>query len=143
MEYKYRYPRVALSVDCVIIGDSPQGKHLLLIERKNPPFKGKWALPGGFHDPGETVEQAAARELREETGLTNIPLSLVGVFSDPNRDPREQVISITHLGEVVMSEVTPIANDDANKAEWFPLGDLPPLAFDHAEIVKSAMNITH
>ncbi|MFT5905415.1 MAG: 8-oxo-dGTP diphosphatase [Cryomorphaceae bacterium] len=136
MTHTYKYPRAAVSVDCVIIGHSPQGEHLLLIERKNPPFQGKWALPGGFHDPGETVEQAAARELKEETSLTGIQLKQIGVFSQPDRDPREQVISIAHQGEVVMAEVTPIANDDANKAEWFPLDELPPLAFDHLEIIR-------
>lgn len=137
--YTYKYPRVALSVDCVIVGHSTQGKHLLLIQRKNPPFQNQWALPGGFHDPGETVEQAAARELEEETSLTGIKLKQIAVFSEPTRDPREQVISVAHLGEVIMSEVIPKANDDANETEWFPLDNLPPLAFDHNKIIKAAL----
>ncbi|MGJ8656643.1 MAG: NUDIX domain-containing protein [Akkermansiaceae bacterium] len=139
MPHTYKYPRVALSVDCVIIGLSPTGKHLLLIQRKNPPFKDHWALPGGFHDPGETLQQAAARELAEETQLTGIALKQFAAFSNPDRDPREQVISIAHKGEVEMSEVNPIANDDAKKVAWFPLDNLPRLAFDHADIVKAAL----
>ena len=137
--YTYEYPRAALSVDCVIIGNSPEGKHLLLIQRKNPPCQGQWALPGGFHDPGETVEQAAARELEEETCLTDISLKQIGVFSAPDRDPREQVISVAHLGEVEMDKVTPKANDDAKEVQWFSLEQLPPLAFDHPEIVSKAL----
>jgi len=137
--YTYEYPRVALTVDCVVIGISSEGRHLLLIQRKNPPFQDQWALPGGFHDPGETVQQAAARELEEETGLTKIKLEEIGVFSEPNRDPREQVISIAHKGEVLMDKVHPIANDDAKEVRWFSLSQLPTLAFDHAEIIKKAL----
>ena len=137
--YTYEYPRVALTVDCVIIGNSIEGKHVLLIQRENPPFQNRWALPGGFHDPGETVMQAAARELEEETGLSEIELEEIGVFSEPTRDPREQVISIAHRGEVTMINVTPIANDDAKDVKWFPLDQLPDLAFDHADIIKKAV----
>jgi len=140
MPYTYNYPRVALCVDCIIIGTSLQGNHILLIERKNPPYAGTWAFPGGFHDPGETVEQAAARELEEETCLTNIHLSQLGVFSDPKRDPREQVISVAFYGEISMSEATPVAADDAAKVQWFPLDQLPKLAFDHAKMLEQYLN---
>lgn len=138
--YTYKHPRVALSVDCVIIGYSSESKYLLLIQRKNPPFQDQWALPGGFHDPGETVKQAAKRELEEETTLNQIELEEIGVFSDPSRDPREQVISVALLGETTMTEVCPQAQDDAKDVRWFPLDQLPPLAFDHPKIITKALN---
>jgi len=138
-QYSYDYPRAAVCVDCVIIGNSEAGKHILLIQRKNPPFQDQWALPGGFHDLGETVKQAAQRELEEETGLKNIALEEIGVFSEPERDSREQVISVAHLGQVNMKEVTPIAMDDAKNVKWFKIDHLPPLAFDHSDIIKKAL----
>jgi len=123
----------SLAVDCVVF--DPQGR-LLLIRRKNPPFQGQYALPGGFVEYGETIEQAAARELSEETGLHAIKLSLIGVYSDPNRDPRGHVVSIAYLAQV--SDFVPQAADDATQAEFVAGWEGQTLAFDHNKIVSDA-----
>lgn len=124
----------ALAVDCVVF--DPQGR-LLLIRRKNPPFQGQYALPGGFVDDGETTEQAAARELAEETGLRAASLSLVGVYSDPGRDPRRHVVSIAYL--VRVADFVPRAGDDAAGAEFVADWKDETLAFDHNKIVADAL----
>lgn len=121
------------AVDCVVF--DPSGK-LLLIRRKNPPFEGEYALPGGFINYGETTEQAAARELFEETGLRAVSLSLIGVYSEPTRDPRRHVISIAYLATV--HEYKPTAGDDAAHAEFVDGWHDQRLAFDHNEIVNNA-----
>lgn len=128
----HRQPR--LTVDCVVF--DPQGR-LLLIRRKNPPFQGRYALPGGFVDYGETTEQAAARELREETGLNADQLSLVGVYSDPGRDPRGHTVSIAYLARV--SHFVPQAGDDAAQAAFVADWDRQELAFDHNTIVSDSV----
>ncbi len=122
----------SVTVDGVIIKN---GK-VLLIKRKNEPFKGRWALPGGFVEYGETVEEAALREVKEETGMDARIKKLVGVYSDPDRDPRGHTISIVFLME---AKGETIAGDDAIEARFFDLNDLPPLAFDHAKIIKDAV----
>jgi 8-oxo-dGTP diphosphatase len=127
-----RQPR--LTVDCVVF--DPQGR-LLLIRRKNPPFQGQHALPGGFVDYGETTEQAAARELEEETGLHAEELSLLGVYSDPGRDPRGHTVSVVYLTRV--SNFAPRAGDDAAQAEFVADWQRQPLAFDHDRIVSDAL----
>ncbi|MEV2203711.1 NUDIX hydrolase [Streptomyces fradiae] len=112
--------------------------HVLLIERGWAPFEGQWALPGGHVDPGETSRAAAARELAEETGIYAAPqeLDLVGVFDAPGRDPRGRYVTFAYHLTVIRN--TPIeAGDDATRAEWWPLDALPPLAFDHAEILAA------
>ena len=129
---EHRQP--ALTVDCVVF--DPQGR-LLLIRRKNPPFQGQYALPGGFVDYGETTEQAAARELAEETGLRAETLVLVGVYSNPNRDPRGHTVSIAYL--VHVSRFQPRAGDDATQAEFVADWQREALAFDHNKIVSDAM----
>jgi 8-oxo-dGTP diphosphatase len=121
------------AVDCVVF--DPSGK-LLLIRRKNPPFQGQYALPGGFINYGETTEQAAARELSEETGLRAIRLSLIGVYSEPNRDPRRHVVSIAYLATV--EEYKPVPGDDATHAEFVDGWHDQKLAFDHNIIVDDA-----
>lgn len=126
----------ALAVDCVVF--DPQGR-LLLIRRKNPPFQGQYALPGGFVDYGETAEQAAARELTEETGLTATALSLIGVYSDPTRDPRQHVVSIAYL--VHVADFVPRAGDDASQAEFVADWRDQILAFDHNKIVADALTL--
>ena len=124
----------ALTVDCVIY--DPQGR-VLLIRRKNQPFKGAYALPGGFVDIGETVEAGCRREVREETGLDVGDLRLVGVYSDPSRDPRGHTASAAFLA--LLPEVeTPTAGDDATAAEWVGNWRETPLAFDHAQILEEA-----
>jgi ADP-ribose pyrophosphatase YjhB (NUDIX family) len=120
------------TVDIVVIRD----RKILLIERKNPP-KG-WALPGGFIDYGETAESAAVRELKEETGLTASRIDLLGVYSDPNRDPRFHTLSVVYLAQV---EGVIQAGDDAMCAEWFAFDQLPAqIAFDHRRIISDAIN---
>lgn len=125
-----RNPR--LTVDGVIIADAK----LLLIRRGRPPFKDTWALPGGFVEYGETVETAVQREVREETGLTTSILGLVGVYSDPERDPRGHTVSVVFL--LAIEGGSPRGGDDAAEARWFSLEELPELAFDHAKIVRDA-----
>ncbi|MGC9307269.1 MAG: NUDIX domain-containing protein [Thermoplasmatota archaeon] len=126
-----------LTVDGVIISD---GK-LLLIRRGNPPFKDAWALPGGFVDYGETVEAAVRREVKEETGLTTSIQQLVGVYSDPHRDPRGHTVSVVFL--LAVESGTPEGGDDAVEAGWFSLDELPELAFDHAKIINDALALHH
>lgn len=136
MPYTYKHPRPAVTVDCVIFGKAPTGPNLLLIQRKNAPYQYCWALPGGFLDPGEAPEVAAARELEEETGLKGIPLTQFHTFGAPDRDPRGHVIAIAHYAIVDKKDHSPIAADDAAAVQWFTLDKLPDLAFDHAEIIK-------
>ena len=124
----------ALTVDCVIY--DPQGR-VMLIRRKNEPFKGAYALPGGFVDIGETVEAGCRREVREETGLDVGDLRLVGVYSDPSRDPRGHTASAAFLALLPEAE-TPTAGDDAAAAEWVGNWRDRPLAFDHAQILEEA-----
>jgi len=124
--------RPSITVDGVIIKN---GK-ILLIKRRNEPFKGRWALPGGFVEYGETVEKAVLREVKEETGMDAKIKKLVGVYSDPARDPRGHTISIVFLLE---GEGDAIAGDDAIEAKFFDLNELPPLAFDHEKIIKDAI----
>jgi 8-oxo-dGTP diphosphatase len=126
-------PTPALCVDCVVI--DARGS-LLLVRRRNPPFKGRYALPGGFVEIGETVEAACRRELEEETGVRVGRLRLIGVYSDPRRDPRGHSCSVAFLARVGRARAT--AGDDAATAEWVQRGSQVPLAFDHAKIVADA-----
>jgi 8-oxo-dGTP diphosphatase len=107
---------------------------ILLIQRGNDPFTGCWALPGGYVEPGEAIIDAAIRELKEETGLTGVGLHQVGTYGDPGRDPRGWTATVAHVGFV--DEPVAKAGDDAASAKWFPLNQLPTLAFDHETIVK-------
>ncbi len=118
----------SIAVDGVLI----KNKKVLLIKRKKEPFKGKWALPGGFVEYGERVEDAIIREFEEEVGMKAKIKKLIGVYSDPDRDPRGHVISIVFWLE---AEGEPKAGDDAMEAKFFNLNDLPPLAFDHKKIL--------
>jgi len=126
----------SVTVDGVIIKN---GK-ILLIKRRNEPFKGMWALPGGFVEYGERVEDAVIREIREETGLNARIKKLIGVYSDPKRDPRGHTISIVFLLE---AEGEAKGGDDAMEAKFFDLNNLPPLAFDHEKIIKDAIKYTN
>jgi 8-oxo-dGTP diphosphatase len=123
----------ALVTDCVVFDDR---KRVLLIRRKNPPFKGAHALPGGFVNIGEKVEDACCRELMEETGVKAGQLQLVGVYSDPTRDPRGHTCSVAFLTRV--TRVTPKAGDDAETAHWIENWSGIDLAFDHANILMDA-----
>lgn len=138
-KFCYDYPRPAVSADCVIIDEKEQ--QVLLVERKNNPYKNMWALPGGFIEEEETVETGAKREVEEETGLKDVKLELVGVFSDPDRDPRGRIITLAFLARIQKSSAKPTAGDDAGKVQWFSLDNLPELAFDHDKIIKKALRI--
>src|SRR5262245_20528752 len=123
----------ALTTDCVVFDERG---HVLLIRRKNEPYQGSYALPGGFVDVGETVEAGCRRELSEETGLNVGALHLVGVYSDPHRDPRGHTCSVVYVARVGRADVTP--GDDAAAAEWVADWRSQKLAFDHAQIIGDA-----
>ena len=140
--YTYDYPRPALTADCVIFAKDDSGElSVLLIERGGEPYKGCWAFPGGFLEMDETTEEAASRELQEETGLI-IPadsgqLKELGCYSAVDRDPRGRVITIAYYATIDKCEVK--GSDDARKARWFPLSQIPSLAFDHDQILSDAL----
>ena len=137
IKYCYKYPRPAVTADCVIFSYDGNVIKVLLIQRGNEPYKGNWALPGGFMNIDETAEQCALRELEEETGLKDVKLEQFYTFTDVNRDPRERVITIAYYGIVKLTEVK--GSDDAAKAQWFPLDEIPPLAFDHDLMLSKAL----
>lgn len=140
MPYTYEYPRPALTVDCVIFGfDSSSALKVLLIQRALEPFKGKWALPGGFVDMEEDLEQAALRELEEETGLKDIFIEQLYTFGTPKRDPRGRVISVAYFALVNLTEHSVKASSDASNAKWFEVDKIPTVAFDHNKILKIAI----
>ena len=134
MEYTYKYPRPAVTADCVVITEEPEPK-ILLIQRGNDPYKGCWAFPGGFMNMDETAEQCAVRELEEETGLKINEVQQIGTFSKVDRDPRGRTITVAFL-ILVDKPLEVSGHDDAAKAQWFSIDELPPLAFDHEQILK-------
>lgn len=136
--YCYRYPHAAVTADCVIFGFDGKSLKVLLIERGNEPYRGHWALPGGFMRMDETIEEAAARELHEETNLSGIYMEQFKTYSRVDRDPRERVITVVFLALVRPDDYKVIAGDDASNAFWFEEKMLPPLAFDHRQIVREA-----
>lgn len=137
-KYCYKYPHPAVTADCIVFGFDRARVKVLLIQRGNEPFKGKWAFPGGFVNIDESAEQGALRELEEETGLRVERVEQVGAFSAPDRDPRERVITIAFYSFIELQDVK--GGDDAAKAKWFDLGKLPPLAFDHVDILSATLN---
>jgi 8-oxo-dGTP diphosphatase len=132
------YPRPMLTVDVVVLAATETSRSVLLIQRGNPPFRGSWALPGGFVEQGEQVLEAAPRELVEETGLRVGELRLLGVYDMPGRDPRGWTVSVVYLASVP-SEAAVAGADDASDARWFAVNRLPELAFDHALILADAL----
>lgn len=136
MKYCYDYPRPAMTVDAaLIVADNNQWK-LLLIERKHNPFAGSWALPGGFVEENETLEQAIERELMEETGIKVSNLEQFRAYSSLNRDPRQRTITMIFVAVLNQFPDNAVAGDDAANLKWFPIDNLPNLAFDHTEIVN-------
>ena len=133
--YTYAYPRPMVTVDAAVLSLRAGRPHILLVRRGRPPFEGCWALPGGFVEIDEPLETAVARELREETGLTGIVLRQMHTFGEPHRDPRGRSISVVYRGEAP-ADAAVTGGDDAAEAAWFPLDDLPSLAFDHDKVVK-------
>jgi 8-oxo-dGTP diphosphatase len=134
-QYCYDYPRPMVTVDMVIVTSEPRPR-VLLIRRKHAPFAGKWAIPGGFVEMGESLEAAAARELYEETGIRAGKLEQLRTFGDLGRDPRGRVISVVYLARANEKKLSPRAADDAAEVGWHSLFHLPPLAFDHKEILE-------
>ncbi len=138
-EHAYAWPRPAVTVDCVVFGLTDAGLSVLLVERGEEPFLGRWALPGGFVREDEGLEDAARRELDEETGITLSFLEQLYTFGAPDRDPRGRVITVAFYALVKELAQPPlVATGDAAAARWFPEGALPSLAFDHAAIVAVA-----
>lgn len=139
--YEYDYPMPSVTADVVVVKVIPgQTREVLLIKRKNEPFKDCWAFPGGFLDMNETLSECASRELREETGLT-VPskeLSFVTMLDDVERDPRGRVLSAV-FACLLREDVTVQASDDAKEVAWFPVDDLPRLAFDHGKVIEQTL----
>jgi 8-oxo-dGTP diphosphatase len=136
-KYTYDYPRPMVTVDVVIVTmeDRPR---VLLIRRKHDPFAGAWAIPGGFVDMDESLEDAARRELFEETSIRTGALEQLHTFGDPGRDPRGRVISVVYLAQVAPNSLQPQAADDAAEVAWHSLQRPPKLAFDHAQVLALA-----
>jgi 8-oxo-dGTP diphosphatase len=140
MTFTYEYPRMLVTVDALVfsVDDQSGSPKILLVKRKNDPFKNCFALPGGFPEMDELLVHAAARELYEETGLQNIELKQMATFDAIGRDPRGRNISVVFVGFTNTINTTLRAGDDATEAKWFPLNALPPLAFDHKKIIDNA-----
>lgn len=138
--YTYKYPHPAVTTDNVIFGFDGKGLSVLLIKRGLNPYKGCWAFPGGFMNIDETAEEGAKRELEEETGVKDIYIEQFQAFTKVDRDPRERVLTIAFLAFVRQQDYDVIGGDDADEAKWFPITDLPKLAFDHEDILKAAVD---
>lgn len=138
MPYTYDYPRPAVTVDCVVFGLDDGDLKVLLIQRADKPFAGRWALPGGFVDMDENLDAAARRELKEETGLACDYLEQLYTFGEPGRDPRGRVITVAYYALVRRTEHQIKGATDAREAAWFSLHDLPKLAFDHDKVLSAA-----
>ena len=139
MTHTYEHPRPALTVDCVVFGFDEEDLKVLLIQRDLPPFQGRWALPGGFVYLDETLEDAARRELEEETGVSKVYLEQLFTFGDVDRDPRERVVSVAYYALVKLSDHRIQAATDARSAAWFAVSDTPSLPFDHDRILGAAL----
>lgn len=141
MSYTYGHPRPQMTVDIVLLAPRQGQWHVLLIQRKHPPFQGAWALPGGFVDEHEELPVAAARELAEETGARGLRLRQARTYGRPGRDPRGWAVTVAYFA--VLDEMPDAlqARDDAADIEWARLDRLPALAFDHAEIIADCCKL--
>lgn len=135
----YSYTRPALTVDCVLFGLDTDDLKILLIRRNLPPFQGQWALPGGFVRVDETLEDAALRELQEETGVGHVFLEQLYTFGTLDRDPRERVVTVAYYALINLQDHRLQAGTDASAAQWFAVDTLPRLAFDHGHIFATAL----
>ncbi len=141
MVHIYDYPRPAVTVDCVVFGlDQTHYLQVLLIQRRLPPFKGQWALPGGFVRPNEALEEAARRELQEETDVTGLCLEQLQTYGQPDRDPRGHTVTVAFYALGNLWDYHIKAATDAKEARWWPMKHLPELAFDHGLIVQDAIS---
>ena len=138
MSFTYQFARAAVTVDCVVFGLDDEDLKVLLIRRDLPPFEDRWALPGGFVRLDETLDEAARRELQEETSLERVFLEQLYTFGGIDRDPRERVITVAYYALVRLSDHRVQAATDARDAVWFAMDDLPSLAFDHDQILETA-----
>ncbi len=139
--YSYKYPRPALTTDCAVFCHVENTKYVLLIERAQEPFANTWALPGGFVDMNEDLEQAAYRELKEETGFENCKLEQFKTYGKVNRDPRGRTVSVVYKGTLKLNKLPKVTGmDDAKQAQWWAVDNLPKLAFDHDLILSELLN---
>ncbi|NJN74266.1 MAG: NUDIX hydrolase [Limnothrix sp. RL_2_0] len=139
MTYTYDYPKPSVTVDCVVFGlDAEHDLKIMLIQRGVEPFKGEWALPGGFVKLDESLEAAAFRELKEETGVEEIFLEQLYTFGTPDRDPRDRVITVAYYALINLSDHPIHAQTDAEDVAWYSIQELPKLAFDHDQIIAAA-----
>jgi 8-oxo-dGTP diphosphatase len=139
LPFTYRYPRPALTVDCVVFGLGDDDLKVLLIQRDHDPYVGRWALPGGFVDIDETLEHAARRELEEEAGLHRVFLEQLFTFGAVDRDPRERVVTVAYYALVNIGDHAIRPATDARAVAWFDVNDAPKLAFDHETILDTAL----
>ncbi len=141
MSFTYEYPRPSVTVDCILFGFDAGELKVLLIQRGGEPFKGLWAFPGGFLDvdTDPTIEEAAKRELEEETGLTHVFMEQLYTFGDMGRDPRGRTVSVAYYALIKLDDYKVQAGSDADRAHWFAISQVPPLAFDHAKILQTAL----
>ena len=139
MAYTYKYPRPAVTADCVVMTREAEPK-VLLIQRSNEPYKGCWAFPGGFLNMDETTEQCAIREMEEETGMKANTIYQIGAYSKIDRDPRGRTITVAYLA-VIDAPVPVTGQDDAAIAAWWSILELPHLAFDHIDIMQDALKV--
>lgn len=141
MPFTYEYPRPSVTVDCILFGFDEGELKVLLIQRNGEPFRGSWAFPGGFLDvdTDPTVEEAAKRELEEETGLTNVFMEQLYTFGDRGRDPRGRTVSVAYYALIKLDDYKVQAGTDADRAQWFAISEVPVLAFDHANILEVAL----
>jgi len=138
--HTYNYPRPALTVDCIVFGlDAELELKIMLIKRDISPFQGEWAIPGGFVRMDETLEQAALRELQEETGIHDVFLEQLYTFGDLERDPRDRTITVSYYALINLVEQEIQAATDASEANWFRISEIPKLAFDHDRILQTAI----
>jgi len=139
MSFNYEYARPAVTVDILVFSKTNSSIQILLIKRGHEPFKDKWALPGGFIEMDEELITSAYRELKEETGIKNIQLKQFKTYGKIGRDPRGRTVSIIYYGFINQEKETILAGDDASEAAWFPINKIPPLAFDHSDIIADAL----
>lgn len=137
--FTYKYPRPSLTADSIILCKQEKRTFLLLVQRNNDPFKGYWALPGGFMEINERLENTARRELQEETGIKPGRMTFAGIFDKPDRDPRGRTVTAVYLMRLSSCDQNIRAGSDAGKVQWFPLDSLPELAFDHRKILTTVL----